>query len=392
MCWFPLSRESRRPGPDPGRLGALIVVAVAVLAAGCESNPPRGSTPEAAPVRARPAVVDPQRAALAEAQRAYDAGQDARALELYLPLARAGDITAQSRLARIYTRNRGVPVNETESCDWWQAAAERGDATAQVNVGLCFETGKGRAQEHRVAAEWYRRSAEQGNAVAMYNLGLAHEYGRGVAQSFEQALDWFQRALDSGRLSTGNANDARRHLARAERNVRAARGDPAAALELALFLRSGDGGESRNERRGLELLRRAAEMPNALPEAWFHYGLMVFHGQYADVSDLRPGRPLTQAQTQRMEAQQREGARWVKRAVDAGVGEAIVQYATWTACGAGVRKDAAAAEQLLASAAERGHRQAAEDLAEFLTAGRCGMRRDPAAAAQWRAKASAGGK
>ncbi|MFN3630818.1 MAG: hypothetical protein ACK4XK_12310, partial [Casimicrobiaceae bacterium] len=45
-----------------------------------------------------------------------------RALELYLPLARTGDITAQSRLARIYTRNRGVPVNETESCNWWQAA------------------------------------------------------------------------------------------------------------------------------------------------------------------------------------------------------------------------------------------------------------------------------
>lgn len=119
---------------------------------------------------------------------------------------------------------------------------------------------------------------------------------------------------------------------------------------------------------------------------------MVFHGQYADLTDLRPGRPLTQAQMQRMESQQREGARWVKRAVDAGVGEAIVHYATWTAGGSGVRKDPSAAERLLASAADRGHRQVAEALAELLTSGRCGMRRDAAAAAQWRAKAAGGGK
>lgn len=353
--------------------------AMAGLLAGCVTPGPQTAPPQA----------EAPRPGLAEAERAYNARQDARALELFLPQARAGNPLAQQRVARIYSRNQGVPVNETESCNWWEAAARQGEGPAMTNIGLCLETGKGRPQDHAAAAGWYRQAADKGQAIAMYNLGLAHEYGRGVPQGFDVAAQWFQRALDSGQLSSGNALDARRHLERALRHVKAARRDPQAMYEVAQFVGSGDGGERRDEKRGIDLMKQAAEVPGAVPDALFMHGLNVFHGRHRDLSDLRAGRPLTPEQIRRMESDQRDGAGWVRRAADAGHEEATFMLATWTACGAGVRKDTAAAERMLAASAERGSVRAMQELADFLGSGRCGMRKDAAAAARWQARATA---
>jgi uncharacterized protein len=331
----------------------------------------------------------PTSAAFVEAERAYAAGQDARALELFRPLAQSGDVVAQTRIARIYTRNRGVAVNDAESCNWWEAAANRGDSVAMTNIGLCLETGKGRAQDLAKAVGWYREAADRDSVVAMYNLGLAYEYGRGVEQSFEQALQWFQRSLDSNRLSTSSQLDAKRHLERARRNVDAARGEPLAMYEMAALVRTGGGGERRDEKRGLELLRRAAESSGAAVGAIRDFGTATFFGQYSDLSDVRAGQPMTPQQVRRMELYQQEGARWVKRAADAGDQESLVFYATWSACGTGAKKDIVAAEKMLMDAAERGSVRAMQDLADFFESGRCGMRRDPTTAERWRQSAEA---
>lgn len=146
-------------------------LALAMLLVGCESNP-------ATPTLAAP-PADPMRAAVTEGERAYNAGDDAKALAILLPLAQGGNAAAQFRVARIYTRGKGVPVNEAQSCHWWEALASQNApnaATAAVNLGLCFESGKGRAQSHPQALLWYRKAADGGNAYGMFNLGLAHEY------------------------------------------------------------------------------------------------------------------------------------------------------------------------------------------------------------------------
>jgi hypothetical protein len=323
----------------------------------------------------------------AEAERAFANGQDARALELFRPFAENGDVNAQMRLARIYTRNRGVAINETESCNWWEASAERGEAVAMSNIGLCFETGKGRTQEYAKAVHWYRLAAERDSAIAMYNLGLAYQYGRGTQQSFDEAQQWFQRSLDTNRLSTSSQLDAKRHLERVKRNVDAARGEPQAMYELAALTRSGGGGERRDEKRGLELLRRAAESPQAVSAALRDFGAATFFGQYTDVSDVRAGQPMSAAQIRRMETYQQEGARWVRRAADAGDLESMVFYASWSACGVGVKKDTATAERMLVEAAERGSVRAMQELSDFFTSGRCGMRSDAGAAQRWQQRA-----
>lgn len=325
--------------------------------------------------------------ALAEAERAFANGQDARALELFRPFAQSGDVNAQMRLARIYTRNRGVAIDETESCNWWEASAERGEAVAMSNIGLCFETGKGRTQDHAKAVHWYRLAAERDSAIAMYNLGLAYQYGRGTQQSFDEAQQWFQRSLDTNRLSTSSQLDAKRHLERVKRNVDAARGEPQAMYELAALTRSGGGGERRDEKRGLELLRRAAESPRAVNDAVRDFGIATFFGQYTDVSDVRARQPMTSAQVRRMEAYQQEGVRWVKRAADAGDLESVVLFAGWSACGVGVKKDTATAERMLIEAAERGSVRAMQELSDFFASGRCGMRGDTGAAQLWKQRA-----
>lgn len=339
---------------------ASLSVAMLLALTGCDSNPPRPAS------AATP--VDPARAAMAEADQAYRAQDDARALTLYLPLARAGNADAQFHVARIYTRNKGVAADPVAACNWWEVAANGGEPIAATNYGLCFESGKGRGQSYAAAAQWYRRAAEGGNAYGMYNLGLAHEYGRGVAQSFDNAVIWLQRALDA-RIDSSDAADVMRHLKRARNNVEAARGDPQAQYDLAIDLFNGHSPEVKDERRAVTMMREAAKAN--LPQAWFIYGTWLHAGLGGIKSDLP------------------QAAAWIRKAADTGHEEAAIRYADILLCGIGVRKDAAAGERLLRQTIERGSWRAMNMLSFWYQSGSCGFRHDASLSSEWRDKADA---
>ncbi len=342
----------------------LAALAAFAWLAGCDSNPPR----PAASATTAPVAGNPARAALADAERAYAAQDDARALPLLLPLARAGDADAQFRVARIYTRNKGVAPNAVEACNWWEAAANGGEPIAATNYGLCFESGNGRGQSYPAAALWYRRGADAGNAFAMYNLGLAYEYGRGVAQSYEAAVDWFRRALDA-RIDASASPDVHRHLKRSNNHVEAARGNPQAQYDLAIDLFNGHAPEVKDERRAVAMMRDAAKAQ--LPQAWFIYGTWLHAGIGGLKSDLA------------------QAAVWIRKAADSGHEEAAIRYADILLCGIGVRKDAAAGERLLRQTIERGSWQAMNTLSFWYQSGSCGFRQDAALSSEWRNKADA---
>jgi hypothetical protein len=80
----------------------------------------------------------------------------------------------------------------------WLPLAEAGDADAQLNVGLLYDTGQGVPANPVVAASWYRRSATQGHAAAQYNLGLMYIDGRGVDHDRERAEYWLTQAAGQG--------------------------------------------------------------------------------------------------------------------------------------------------------------------------------------------------
>ena len=76
----------------------------------------------------------------------------------------------------------------------WLPLANAGDVEAQTNLGEIFEQGKGGPPQPDMAAQWYRRAAEAGYARAQVNLGSLYERGVGVAQNQATAMQWYRRA------------------------------------------------------------------------------------------------------------------------------------------------------------------------------------------------------
>ena len=121
---------------------------------------------------------------------AYQEKDYLKAIQLWRPLAQAGDAEAQYRLGVMYAEGRGVAPNDAEAALWFERAAEQGEPMAQYNLGASYAEGSGRAQGHghrsqvvpprgrpgcraratqpRIAlCEWRRRSAGQRRGAQM---------------------------------------------------------------------------------------------------------------------------------------------------------------------------------------------------------------------------------
>lgn len=142
----------------------------------------------------------------------------------------------------------------------WLPLANAGDKDAQTFVGEIFEKGHGIQPDYLAAAEWYRKAADQGYARARINLGFLYEKGLGVKKDPAAALDLYRQAagLTTGMsLDGGNAPSAdsgaevstlRRELEETRRQLEKAK------LELEQSKKT-----SHLERLQLEQQRRSAE-------------------------------------------------------------------------------------------------------------------------------------
>ena len=59
----------------------------------------------------------------------------------------------------------------------WKPLAKKGNSTAQFNLGLMYDKGDGVRQNFPKAFRWYRLAAKQGNVSAQFNLGLMYYKG-----------------------------------------------------------------------------------------------------------------------------------------------------------------------------------------------------------------------
>ena len=146
-------------------------------------------------------LTTPARAGLEEGVAAYKRGDYATAFREFLPLAQAGDASAQSYLSSMYFYGRGV------------------------------------TQDYKEAVRWYRKAAEKGFASAQYNLGVLNYNGRGVTRDLVQVHMWFHlaasnypRRIDSDKAIKGRDLVAKRlsreQLSRAQRLAREWRPKP----------------------------------------------------------------------------------------------------------------------------------------------------------------------
>ncbi len=154
-------------------------------------------------------TASPVRAGYYEGLAAYKRGDFVTAASEFLPLARDGDVRAQSNLGYLYERGKGVPQDHVEAVSWYRRAAENSDAKAQFNLAIMYFNGEGVVRNYRKAATWFRKAADHGHTEAQYSLGTMASTGRGILTDVVEAYMWFTLASKSG---DKNATYARRHL------------------------------------------------------------------------------------------------------------------------------------------------------------------------------------
>ena len=149
--------------------------------------------------------------ALEDGFAAYKAGDYAKAIALWRPLADAGVAAAQQHIGIMYAEGKGVPQDDAEAAKWLARAAEQGDALAQYDLGASFAQGTGVKQDAELAAKWFRRAANQGMAIAQLNLGLLYASGNGVPKDPVEAMKWIDLSV-YGLPAGGIRSDAARAL------------------------------------------------------------------------------------------------------------------------------------------------------------------------------------
>ncbi|WP_022727149.1 tetratricopeptide repeat protein [Fodinicurvata sediminis] len=130
---------------------------------------------------------------------AYEADEFARAEEIWLPLAEAGDVQAQYALAKLYENGgEGVMRSLTKAADWYLLASEAGLADAQNNLALLYIKGHGVPRSEERAFQLWLDAAENEHQQAQYNVALAYYEGMGTDQDHSKAAEWFERSASSG--------------------------------------------------------------------------------------------------------------------------------------------------------------------------------------------------
>ncbi len=99
---------------------------------------------------------------------AADRANVASATRIWLPLARAGDVEAQTNLGEIFEKGMGGAPQPDLAVQWYQLAADQGGIRAQINLGALYERGEGVPRDPAKAAELYRRASGLAAAQVSY--------------------------------------------------------------------------------------------------------------------------------------------------------------------------------------------------------------------------------
>lgn len=181
---------------------------------GANDTPIAQATPETQPVVAGP--LAPRNVSLEQAAQSGDltaqyelalqriaAGRSQDGVTMLRRAADRGFPMAQYRLAKLYERGEGVPVDLAVARQWTERAAAAGNRRAMHDLGVYFARGEGAPLDESAAFRWFRQAAELGVADSQYNLGVLYQQGRGVNASASEALFWFLVAARQGDEDAG---------------------------------------------------------------------------------------------------------------------------------------------------------------------------------------------
>ncbi len=129
---------------------------------------------------------------------AYQRGYYLTALELALPRADAGDPAAQTLIAEIYWRGRGVAIDRKRAASWYKFAAEGGQREAQFAYGNILLRGKIVPEDKEKGRYYLEEAAKAGHTRAAFNLAQIITAKRPTWAGFKKALPWYELAAKGG--------------------------------------------------------------------------------------------------------------------------------------------------------------------------------------------------
>jgi TPR repeat protein len=120
--------------------------------------------------------------------KAYQAGDYATALKEFLPLAEAGQASAQAAVGQMYLDGLGVPKDPALAAAWLEKAAGGGNARARAQIGALYATGTGVPQDEMKASYWLLKAANQNVRQSQRFMALRFYAGQGVPRDLAQSF------------------------------------------------------------------------------------------------------------------------------------------------------------------------------------------------------------
>jgi TPR repeat protein len=122
-------------------------------------------------------LIGPAKADYQTGVDAYSKGDFKAALNEWLPVAEAGDATAQNAVGALYDHGLGVDEDDAAAVHWYQMAADQNFPLAMRNLANMYAGGHGVAFDQAQADYWYQKAAEGGDPVAIRRMGAQSPTG-----------------------------------------------------------------------------------------------------------------------------------------------------------------------------------------------------------------------
>ncbi len=120
--------------------------------------------------------------------KAYQAGDYATAMKEFLPLAEAGQATAQAAVGQMYLNGEGVPQDAGQAAIWLEKAANGGNARARYQIGNMYAAGMGVPVDDMKASYYLLKAANQNMAQAQLSMAQRFYHGLGVPKDMVQSF------------------------------------------------------------------------------------------------------------------------------------------------------------------------------------------------------------
>lgn len=120
--------------------------------------------------------------------KAYEQGDFATALREFMPLAEAGQASAQAAVGQMYLNGEGVPQDAAQAAIWLEKAAEGGNARARYQIGNMYAAGMGVPADDMKASYYLIKAANQNMAVAQLAMAQRFYHGQGVPKDMVQSF------------------------------------------------------------------------------------------------------------------------------------------------------------------------------------------------------------